>query len=466
MRYTPHQYQDFATKHLIDNPAAGLFLEMGLGKTVSTLTGIDELKYNRLEVDKVLVVAPKRVAESTWKEEIEKWDHLKHLKLSLVLGSEKERKHALQQQADIYVINRENLVWLVAYYGGAWPFDMVVLDELSSFKSPKSARFKAMRQVRPKVKRIVGLTGTPAPNSLLDLWAPMYLLDMGERLGKTIGSYRDKYFKPNRRNGHVVYDYVIKKEDKLLGEDIYVKEIYEKIGDICISMKAKDWLNLPERMDIDVPVHLSPVTQKLYNDFERTQILALGDLEHISAVNAGALTNKLLQFAGGAIYKDDGYHIVHDEKLDALEELIEDNPNETILIAYWYEHELERLKKRLAKYGAETFKGDETKRRWNEGKIRILLAHPASVGHGLNLQYGGHVLIWYSQIWSLELYQQFVTRLDRQGQVFTVRNYRLIAMNTMDQDVIKSQDLKSGGQEALMQAVKARIQKYRNAVAA
>jgi SNF2 family DNA or RNA helicase len=294
MIYHPHPYQDHATEHLIQFSGAGLFLDMGLGKTVSTLTAIDRLMHDYFEVSKVLVIAPKRVAENTWTAEASKWDHLKHLRISKVLGTERQRKEALRSKADIYIINRENVSWLIAFYSTAFPFDMVVIDELSSFKSANSRRFKSLRQIRPKINRVVGLTGTPMPNGLLDLWPQIYLLDQGERLGKTLTGYRDKYFKPSKTNGHIVYEYALKKDDtQLLGEDFYQKEIFEKISDICISMKAEDYLSLPERIDRTISIQFSKTLQDLYEDFEKKQILALQDLEEISAVNAGALTNKL-----------------------------------------------------------------------------------------------------------------------------------------------------------------------------
>jgi SNF2 family DNA or RNA helicase len=462
-----HGYQLHCVDHIINNCFSALFIEMGLGKTVSTLTAIDILMNHLFEVTKVLVIAPKRVAEDTWSREVEKWDHLSHLTISKVLGTERQRKEALKAKADIYIINRENVVWLVAHYGGAFPFDFVAVDELSSFKSAKAARFKALRTIRPKIKRLVGLTGTPAPNGLLDLWPQMYLLDMGERLGKTLTSYREKYFKPGKKNGYIVYEYDLKKEDDLLGADYYQKEIYEKISDICISMKAEDWLSLPERINRTVEVRLPAAIYQQYEEFERKQVLALADMEEISAVNAAALTNKLLQFANGAVYGSDGaWYEVHKEKLEALEEIIENANGHPVLVAYSYRHDQERIKKYLKAYKPQDLKDSDTIEKWNKRQIPLMLAHPASAGHGLNLQSGGNTIVWFGQTWSLELYQQFNARLDRQGQTESVIVHHLVTKGTMDEDVLKSLDTKAGGQEALMQAVKARIRKYIQSAAA
>ncbi|HEX8314493.1 MAG TPA: SNF2-related protein [Flavisolibacter sp.] len=460
MKYNPHPYQDHATEHLIKHPASGLFLDMGLGKTVSTLTAIDRLMFDLCEVSKVLVIAPKRVAEDTWTTEAQKWDHLRHLRISKILGTEVQRKEALKRKADIYVINRENVVWLIAHYGTAFPFDMVVIDELSSFKSAKAARFKALRQIRPKVKRVVGLTGTPAPNGLLDLWPQLYLLDMGERLGKTLTSYRDKYFKPGKRNGYIVYEHNLAKGDDILGEDVYQKEIYEKIGDICISMKSEDYLSLPERIDNHIDIRFASDTLKKYLQFEREQVMAFDD-EEVSAVNAAALTNKLLQFANGAIYGEDrAWYEVHRDKLEALEEIIDASNGQPVLVFYSFIHDKERIQKYLKKYKPQELNNSDSIARWNDGKIELLLAHPASAGHGLNLQAGGNIIVWFGLNWSLELYQQANKRLHRQGQTNTVIVHHLVAKDTMDEDVVKSLANKAGGQEALMQAVKARVQKY------
>jgi SNF2 family DNA or RNA helicase len=462
MIYKPYPYQEHASDHVIDNQAAGLLMEMGLGKTVSTLTAIDRLINDLFEVNKVLVIAPKRVADEVWTTECEKWDHLRHLKVSKVLGTEKQRKEALKAKADIYVINCENVVWLVAQYAGAFPFDMLVIDESSKFKSHKAARFKALRQIRPRINRVVILTGTPIPNGLLDLWPQVYLLDQGERLGKTIGTYRERYFKEGKRNGHVIFNYELRKADDLLGDDFYQREIYDRIGDICISMKTQDYLDLPPCIDRNVEISLSPKVMQQYLDFEKEQVLALEDIEEISAVNAAALTNKLLQFANGAVYgTDKQFYEVHNEKIDELEELLDVASGKPLFCFYSFRHDLERIKKHLKKYNPRELRSSEDIRDWNSGKVSFMVAHPASAGHGLNLQAGGHIVTWFGLTWSLELYQQGKTRFHRQGQTNTVINNRLIARGTMDEDVLSAQDHKAAGQEVLMQAVKARVQKYR-----
>jgi SNF2 family DNA or RNA helicase len=460
MIYHPKIYQEHATDHVIENPASGLLMEMGLGKTVTVLTAIDQLMFDRCEVSRVLVIAPKRVAEEVWTTETNKWDHLKHFRISKVLGTEKQRKEALKAKADIYVINCENVVWLVAHYGGSFPFDMLVIDESSKFKSAKAARFKALRQIRPRINRVVILTGTPVPNGLLDLWPQVYLLDQGERLGKTITSYRDQYFKAGDRNGHIVYNYDLRQGNDILGKDFYEKEIYGKISDICISMKTEDWLDLPERIDVNVDIRLPSQIQAQYEAFEREQILALEDIEEISAVNAAALTTKLLQFANGAVYgSNGGYYEVHNEKIDALNELLDVLNGKPFFLFYSFKHDLERIQKYLKKYNPRILKSSADIHDWNKGNVPFMLAHPASAGHGLNLQTGGHNLGWFSRPWSLELYQQGVTRFDRQGQINNVINNHLTAINTMDEEVSKALDNKAVGQEVLMQAVKARINK-------
>lgn len=451
-----HDYQERCVQHILDHEGCGLFLDMGLGKTISTLTAVEELMYDRFEIQKVLVIAPKKVAEVTWSGEIEKWEHVKHLKISLVLGSEKERKQALWQKADIYVINRENVAWLVGYYGNAFPFDMLVIDELSSFKNHQSQRFKSLKKVRPKIKRVVGLTGTPSPNGLIDLWSQMYLIDMGERLGKTIGIYRNNYFHAGRSKGHIVYEYRLNKGC----DDV----LYNKISDICISMKAEDYLELPDKVVRDVPVHLPTKVQKAYEDFERDQVLQIIDTE-ITAVNAAALTTKLLQFAGGAIYDEEkGVHEVHDAKLEQLDEIVEGLNGESVLIFYSYKHELARIKKRLKAYKPVELKTPDDVADWNAGKIQVLLAHPASAGHGLNLQKGGRNIIWFSTPWSLELYLQANARLYRQGQTKPVMIFRLVAKKTHDTRVIGALKRKNTGQEALMEATKSLINKYKQVV--
>jgi SNF2 family DNA or RNA helicase len=456
VKFNPRPYQQFTTQKIIELPFVGPLLDMGLGKTVSTLTAINELIFDRLEVSKVLVIAPKRVAEDVWPEEVQKWDHLTHLKLSLVLGTEKQRKEALKVKADIYVINRENVAWLVAHYGNAWPFDMMVIDELSSFKNPSSQRFRALRKVRPLSSRVVALTGTPAPNGLLDLWSQVYLLDQGERLGKTFTSYRDTYFKPGKRNGFVVYEYNLKKQDD-------TQAIFDKISDICFSMKASDYLDLPKRIDNTRYVHLPKKTMDQYYEFERKQILALQDVQNITAVNAAALTNKLLQFANGAIYDaDKNYHEIHEEKLEALMEDVEAANGEPVLVFYSYQHDRDRIMRHLKSFRPRLFKGPEDRKAWDRKEISVMLAHPASAGHGLNFQYGGHRMQWFGVPWSLEWYDQGIHRVDRQGQEREVINNRLIVKGTMDEDALSSLEMKTSVQDAMIRAVKARFEKYKN----
>lgn len=449
MKYIPHDYQEYAKNWIIANKASGLFLDMGLGKTVITLTAINDLMFDYFEVSKVLVIAPLRVAESTWDSEKEKWDHLNYLRISKVLGSEKERLSALKEKADVYIINRENVVWLVNTLKNKWNFDMVVIDELSSFKSPKAARFKALRKVRPLVKRIVGLTGTPSPNGLIDLWSQIYILDQGERLGKTLTGYRGRYFLPYKRNQHIIFSYKPKTEAE--------EKIYEKIEDICVSMRAKDYLNLPKRVNNIVPVYLDEVSREKYRKLEKDLLLPLIDTD-IVANNAAALTNKLLQFANGAVYDENGeVSIIHDEKLKALDDLIEAANGKPVLIFYSFKHDKERIKERYK--SVRTLDTAEDIKKWNNGEIEILLVHPASAGHGLNLQAGGHIIIWFGLSYSLELYMQANARLDRQGQKETVIIHHLVAKDTIDEEVMKALENKEVGQEALLKAVKARIEK-------
>ena len=458
MIYTPHAYQQHATEHIINNPYSGLFLDMGLGKTVATLTAVDQLMNVFCEVNKVLVIAPKRVAEDTWSTEVGKWDHLRHLRLSIVLGTVRERKEALAKKADIYVINRENVPWLVAQYQSAFPFDMIVIDELSSFKSPKAIRFKSLRMVRPRVSRLVGLTGTPAPNGLIDLWPQLYLIDMGERLGKTVTGYRERYFNPGRRSGAVVFDYKLRPGSE--------QEISAKISDICISMKAKDYLSLPDRINRTVEVHLPATIQAKYDEFERDQVMSImssdNEREEISAASAAALSTKLRQFANGAIYDDEkNWHPVHDIKLDALEELVEAANGQPVLIFYAFRHDLERIQQRLKAYKPRTLDSAEDIKAWNAKTIQVLLAHPASAGHGLNLQAGGNIIIWFGLNWSLELYQQANARLDRQGQTKPVIIHHMITVDTIDTKIMKAIDGKAVTQTALMEAVKVLLKKYK-----
>lgn len=448
-----HGYQRAAVDHIIDHPFCGLFLDMGLGKTVSTLTAIKRL-YGLFEIGRVLVIAPKRVAEDTWTTECAKWEHLRGLSVSKVLGTERQRREALSVPADIYVINRENVAWLVSHLGGAWPFDMVVIDELSSFKSSKSERFRALRRVRPLMHRVVGLTGTPSPNGLIDLWPQLYLIDMGERLGRTVTGFRTRYFTPGRTNGQVVFDYRARNGSE--------EEIHRLIGDICISMKAEDYLSLPDLVDIPVEVSMPEDCRVRYEAFERDRVLELAkDGTDISAVNAAALTGKLLQYANGAVY-DDGkeVHELHGAKLDALEEIVEQAAGEPVLVFFQFRHDAQRITKRLKAYCPKEMSGSGDIAAWNAGRIKVLLAHPASAGHGLNLQHGGHIVVWFGLPWSLELYLQANARLHRQGQDKPVRMYRIMTRGTMDADVAKALEGKKAGQDALMEAVKARIKKY------
>lgn len=453
MRFSPHEYQAHAIAHVKEKPFCGLFLDMGLGKTVSSMTAVNDLMFDELEINKILVIAPKKVAETVWSAEAQKWDHLKHLRISTVLGTEKQRKEALKAKADIYVINRENVVWLVALYGSAWPFDTVIIDELSSFKSAKAQRFKALRKVRPLMKRVIGLTGTPAPNNLLDLWPEMFLIDRGERLGDKLTTFRETYFRADKQNGMVVYSY-----KPLPGTE---ETIYEKIKDVCISMKAGDYLDLPARVDRDNFINFSDKLQEKYNAFERDEILKVGDLKNISVPNAAALTNKLLQFTNGAVYDEDrNVHELHTEKIEALIEDIEAANGNPVLVFYSYKHDLERLGRYLKKYKPVILSKPEDVDKWNRKEISLLFAHPASAGHGLNMQAGGNLLEWFGLTWSSEIYLQAVARLDRQGQTKPVINSRLIVKNTIDEDVLTAITAKIKGQDALMYALKARIEKY------
>lgn len=454
MKFNPHIYQEHGIGHVMQNPFCGLFLDMGLGKTAITLTATDRLLFDELEVEKVLVIAPKKVAEDTWKRESEKWDHLRHLRISAILGTERQRIEALRAKADIYIVNRENVAWLVSFLGGAWPFDMVIIDELSSFKNPSSVRFKALRTVRPKMRRVVGLTGTPAPNGLEDLWSQLYLLDQGERLGKTVTGYRTQYF---TKTPYVNYpEYKLKQSS-------CEQQIYDKIGDICMSMKAADYLELPKRIDRVKSVQLPDKVLAQYYEFEKKLVLEMPE-EEITAVNAAALSTKLLQFANGAVYDENrNWHEVHRDKLEALEEEVEAANGHPVLVFYNFKHDLERLQKYFRALKPVTLgntKVTETVADWNAGKIRMLFAHPASAGHGLNMQDGGHHLFWFGLNWGLELYQQAVARLDRQGQTRPVVNSRIVATGTIDEDVLLSLADKATRQDALLQAIKARIKKY------
>lgn len=459
MLYHPHPYQDYGLQHFLDYPYCGLFIEMGLGKTVIALTGADELIYNRAQVRKILVIAPLRVAQEVWTAERDKWDHTKHLRISLILGTPVQRKAAIRQQADIYIINCENLVWLIAHMAGEWPWDMVIIDESSKFKSNKSQRFKKFKTIRPKIKRLVILTGTPVPNSLLDIWSQMYLVDMGERLGKTIGEYREKYFNGHMEGVRQVYELKTEK-DKLIGRDYYAQKIYDEIGDVCISMKEKDWLDLPDLIEQDVLVKLPPDIMKRYLDFERDQVLAFAGKETVTAFSAGALTGKLLQFSNGAVYNSEHeYYEVHREKLDALAEDLEAANGAPFLLFYQFISDKERILKYLKAFNPHVYtKGDMAK--WNRKEIPFMLTHAASTGHGLNIQEGGNLLGYFGVGWNLEHYQQSIKRIHRQGQKSVVLSRRYLTAGTMDMDTLDALNRKADGQEALMQAVKARIKKW------
>ena len=446
MKYVPHSYQEYAKDFIVSHKVSALFLTMGLGKSVTTLTAIDELIYDRFEVSKVLIIAPLRVTCSTWPSEIEKWEHLKRLTYSVVVGSEKERLSALKRNVNIYIINRENINWLVNKSGVLFNFDMLVIDELSSFKSYSAKRFKSLLKVRPTFKRVVGLTGTPSSNGLMDLWAEFRLLDLGERLGRYITHYRNTYFVPDKRNGMIIYSYKPQADAE--------ERIYNKISDITISMKAKDHLQMPDLVMNQVVVELSEKEKMKYETFRKEMVMQVSDKE-IDAVNAASLSNKLLQMASGSIYDEDGkYYSIHDKKLDALEDLIEGANGKPVLIAYWFKSDKERIEKRFkVKEIKTTVDIDE----WNKGNIPVALIHPASAGHGLNLQSGGSTLVWFSLTWSLELYQQTNARLYRQGQDETVVIHHIVTQDTIDEDVLKVLERKDKTQESLMKAVKARI---------
>ncbi len=452
MKANLHPYQEYSKDWILDHPYCALFLDMGLGKSLTTLTAIDELLNTFEVIENVLVIAPLSVAEKTWSDEIEKWDHLNHLSFSKVLGSQKQRLAALAKKADVYLINRENVEWLVDYYRKDWPFKTVIIDESSSFKSPSAKRFKALRKVRPMIERLVELTGTPSPNNLMDLWSQIYLLDQGERLGKTITAFRNHYFTPASQNGHIVYSWAL-----LPGAE---EAIYKKISDICVSMKAKDYLKLPPRTNNVIEVELSDVDWKKYKELERHYVLELEESD-VVASNAATLSNKLLQMANGCIYDENGEaKQIHEKKLDALERIIEEAQGQPVLVFYQYKHDLARIRERFKQAKVLDVSAGDIKK-WNEGKIPVLLAHPQSAGHGLNLQAGGHIIVWFGLTWSLEFYQQANARLDRQGQQNPVIVHHLVAKGTIDEDVMKALETKEVGQEALMVAVKARIHEYR-----
>ena len=452
MEFKPHDYQKYATEFIESHPIAAVILQMGLGKTVCTLTAIEHLMYDTFEVSKVLIVAPLRVAKVTWSDEIDKWDHLSHLTYSVAVGSEKERLSALKKKADLYMINRENLQWLIEKSGLPFDYDMVVLDELSSFKSWQSKRFRAFMKVRPKVQRVVGLTGTPSSNGLMDLFAEFKCLDMGERLGRFITQYRNAFFIPDRMNGQVVYSY----KPRPFAEE----EIYRRIGDITISMKALDHLKMPELIENRYPVYMDDGEKQQYESMKKNLILPYLENEAITAANAAALSGKLCQMANGAVYSDEGSvaHI-HDRKLDALEDIIEAAQG-PILLCYWFKHDLERITKKLDELKVEyaRISSDGSIRMWNEGKFQVGLIHPASSGHGLNLQAGGNHIVWFGLTWSLELLEQTNARLWRQGQrAETVVVQYLVTAGTIDERILDAISKKEKDQNALIDAVKAEL---------
>lgn len=455
MKFDPHDYQRYCIQRILEQSNLALWLDMGLGKTVITLTAIAELKYGRFAISKALVVAPKKAAEATWQKEADKWDHLRMLRISTVLGSAQRRTRALAASADIYVINRENIPWLVEHCRNSWPFDMVVLDESSSFKNWQAKRFKAMRSIRPRIRRLVELTGTPSPNGLMDLWAPVFLLDGGTRLGKTVGQYRERYFDPDRRNRTQVFSYAPKEG---AGESIH-KALY----DICVSMSAEDYLQLPECISEEIPVALDTPAAKAYRKLEREMLLEVPD-GIITAGTAGVLTGKLLQLCDGAVYDSNGgVAEIHQCKIEAFLELIEMLHGEHALVFYSFQHDRTRLLAALGGSGlrVRVYGGPADDEAWNRGEVDILLAHPASCAYGLNLQDGGHHVIWFGLTWSLEQYQQANKRLHRQGQRHPVIVHHLVVQGGVDEDVISALQCKGDTQTALMAALKARIDRVK-----
>lgn len=447
MKYKPHSYQEYAIRYIETHPISALLIDMGLGKTSITLTAIRNLLFDSFEVCKVLVIAPLRVAKNTWTDEIKKWEHLSTLTYSLIIGNENERLSALNEQTDIYIINRENVDWLVNKSGYKFDFDMVVIDELSSFKNHQSKRFKSLMKVRPLVKRIVGLTGTPSSNGLMDLFAEFKILDMGKLLGYFIGQYRNTYFKPDKMNGPIVYSY-----KPLPNAE---NAIYEKISDITVSMKANEYLKMPELLTSNYVVELSNSEKNQYDEMKKSLVLEITDGE-ITASNAASLSNKLCQLSNGAIYDDEQNIVeIHDRKLEALEDIIESMNGKPLLIAYWYRHDLERIK---SSFSVREIKTSEDISDWNDGKIPVALIHPASAGHGLNLQNGGSTLVWFGLTWSLELYQQTNARLYRQGQKNTVVIQHIITKGTIDEQILKVLQKKNKTQADLIDAVRADLE--------
>lgn len=459
MIFKPHAYQQHCIEQILKVKKLGLFLDMGLGKTVTTLTAVKELKYNRFQVRWVLIIAPKKVAEGTWTKEAAKWDHTKMLRVSPVLGSQTKRIRALNTPSDLYIINRENVVWLVDYYRNAWPFDMVVVDESSSFKSHSAKRFKALASVGSYIDRLVELTGTPSPNGLDDLWAQVFLLDGGERLGKRYTQFRERYFQPDKRGADgMIYSYEVKPGSE--------GSILERISDICISMKAEDYLQLPDITYHEIPVELDSKASKAYYEMEREMVLALPeDEEEISVTSAAALSNKLLQLANGAVYDEDhSVHEVHGCKVEAFMELIESLQGKPALVFYNFQHDRTRILKALEKTGLRVreLKTTQDEDDWNARKIDILLTHPASSAYGLNLQQGGNHVIWFGLTWNYELYTQANKRLHRQGQEEKVIIHHLICSGTRDEDVMEALKRKDDVQSWVMESLKARIRRYRN----
>ena len=450
--FKPHSYQAYSIQRMIDTPYIGAFLDMGLGKTVITLTVLHELKYHRFCICKTLIIAPKKVAENTWTKERDKWNHLKDLRISVVLGSAKERMEALATPADIYIIYRENTKWLVDLYRHDWPFDVVVLDESSSFKNHQSQRFKALKAIRPRINRLIELTGTPSPKGLIDLWAQIYLLDGGKRLGRTISVYQEIFFVPDKRNRTTIFSYALKENAE--------EAIYNSIQDICISMKAEDYLDLPECIYDDIPVVLDKKAQKAYEQLERDMLLEVDEEDLITANTAASLTGKLLQLCNGAVYDEDGAVVqIHDCKIEALLEAIEQLQGQHTIIYYHFQHDRDRILQALSKSGlcVRVYQDAREENDWNAGKIDVLLAQPSSCGYGLNLQDGGHHIIWFGLTWNLEEYQQANKRLHRQGQQYPVIIHRLIVQHGTDEDVIRSLEGKENIQESLLAALKVRI---------
>ncbi|MED5913589.1 DEAD/DEAH box helicase [Streptococcus anginosus] len=453
MKLILHNYQVVAKDFIIRTPYAAVILDMGMGKTATTLSAINELMFDRYEVSKVLVIAPLRVANTVWSDEIEQWEELRHLRYAKIVGTPKQRRAALEQDADIYIVNREILPWLVQQCSPYFKWDMVVIDELSSFKSWQSKRFKAFMAMRPYMKRVVGLTGTPSSNGLMDLFAEFKVIDSGERLGRFIGEYRSRYFDEGRRNGNIVYEYI--------PMDYAECQIYDKIDDITISMKAMDYLDMPELISTKKVVHLTDKETDNYKRFKKDYVLS--DLEdgEVTAANAASLSNKLVQMANGAVYSDDHQVVsLHDQKLDTLEDIIEAANGEPVLVAYWFKHDLQRIEERLAKLKVQgtVLKTEQDIREWNKGNIRVGLLHPASAGHGLNLQKGGHHLVWFGLTWSLELYQQTNARLWRQGQqAETVVIQHIVTEGTIDEEILKALENKDAQQSRLIEAVKAQV---------